>query len=224
MLVQDALDDVTPVGFILLRFAIGAIVLAAVRARAAAGDGPGVDATGSRDVRRAPRSRSASSAFVGYWFQNAGLERTTTSNSAFITGLFVVFTPLDRDRRDAPRARTATCSLAVVGRDRRPVPAHGRDLSLERRRRAHARVRVHLRHLDLHRRPSLAALRPDRADRRAARGRRVARGPGRRGRRARARSHARSSSPCSSPACCAARSRSACSCGASATSSRAGPR
>jgi drug/metabolite transporter (DMT)-like permease len=26
--------------------------------------------------------------------QNAGLERTTTSNSAFITGLFVVFTPL----------------------------------------------------------------------------------------------------------------------------------
>ncbi len=32
--------------------------------------------------------------FAGYWFQNAGLERTTTSNSAFITGLFVVFTPL----------------------------------------------------------------------------------------------------------------------------------
>ena len=39
-------------------------------------------------------SRSASSGFAGYWLQNAGLERTTTSNSAFITGLFVVFTPL----------------------------------------------------------------------------------------------------------------------------------
>jgi drug/metabolite transporter (DMT)-like permease len=32
--------------------------------------------------------------FTGYWLQNVGLERTTTSNAAFITGLFVVFTPL----------------------------------------------------------------------------------------------------------------------------------
>ena len=37
------------------------------------------------------RRRSGSS---GYWFQNAGLQHTTTSNSAFITGLFVVFTPI----------------------------------------------------------------------------------------------------------------------------------
>ena len=32
--------------------------------------------------------------WVGYWFQNTGLQHTTTSDSAFITGLFVVFTPV----------------------------------------------------------------------------------------------------------------------------------
>lgn len=32
--------------------------------------------------------------FVGYGFQNAGLQHPSSANSAFITGLFVVFTPL----------------------------------------------------------------------------------------------------------------------------------
>ena len=52
-------------------------------------------------------------AFAGYWFQNAGLERTTTSNSAFITGLFVVFTPIIEwlVTRRVPDARVL---LAVV--------------------------------------------------------------------------------------------------------------
>ena len=98
-LVQDALDDVTPVGFILLRFAVGAIVLAAVRAPARlapARRGRGV----TRPRLRASRcSRSARSAFAGYWFQNVGLERTTTSNSAFITGLVRRVHAADRDRR-----------------------------------------------------------------------------------------------------------------------------
>ena len=31
---------------------------------------------------------------AGYWLQTAGLERTTVSNAGFITGLYVVFTPL----------------------------------------------------------------------------------------------------------------------------------
>ena len=47
-----------------------------------------------RATSRSRCSRSAWSGSSGYWFQNEGLERTTTSNSAFITGLFVVFTPL----------------------------------------------------------------------------------------------------------------------------------
>ncbi len=52
-------------------------------------------------------------AFVGYWFQNAGLERTTTSNSAFITGLFVVFTPLV-ETVATRRAPSRNVLLAVV--------------------------------------------------------------------------------------------------------------
>jgi drug/metabolite transporter (DMT)-like permease len=91
-LVQGALHDVTPVGFILLRFTIGAIVLLPFAL--------------PRGWRRAERPDASAAAFMkgvalfgvvgfaGYWFQNLGLQRTTTSNSAFITGLFVVFAPL----------------------------------------------------------------------------------------------------------------------------------
>jgi drug/metabolite transporter (DMT)-like permease len=90
-IVQDALDDLTPTGFILLRFIVGTLALLPFALR--------------RGWRRegadpSPRSFVVAAlgfgvvAFLGYWFQNAGLERTTTSNAAFITGLFVVFTPL----------------------------------------------------------------------------------------------------------------------------------
>jgi drug/metabolite transporter (DMT)-like permease len=116
VLVQDALDDVTAVGFILLRFVVGAVVLA-----------PLAIARGWR-LAAAPRERRSAFAvaalafgavgFAGYWFQNAGLERTTTSNSAFITGLFVVFTPLVETvvRREAPpRNVLAAVGVSVVG-------------------------------------------------------------------------------------------------------------
>jgi drug/metabolite transporter (DMT)-like permease len=56
--------------------------------------------------------------FAGYWFQNAGLERTTTSNSVFITGLFVVFTPLIETaitRRHPPRNVLIAVGCAVLG-------------------------------------------------------------------------------------------------------------
>ncbi len=91
VLVQDALEHVTPVGFILLRFTVGAVVLLPF-ALARGWRRPGVPASG-RTYAVAVLAFGVV-AFVGYWFQNAGLERTTTSNSAFITGLFVVFTPL----------------------------------------------------------------------------------------------------------------------------------
>jgi drug/metabolite transporter (DMT)-like permease len=93
-LVQDALHDVTPVGFILLRFAMGAIVLLPLAIRSG-WRGPTTARPGLR-----PRHfvyavlAFGVVGFGGYWFQNAGLQHTTTSNSAFITGLFVVFTPL----------------------------------------------------------------------------------------------------------------------------------
>jgi drug/metabolite transporter (DMT)-like permease len=91
VVVQDALDDVTPAGFILLRFAIGTIVLAPFAFRR--GFRRSSVAATRRDFVRAAVVFGAVG-FAGYFFQNAGLERTSTSNSAFITGLFVVFTPL----------------------------------------------------------------------------------------------------------------------------------
>jgi drug/metabolite transporter (DMT)-like permease len=115
VLVQDALERVTPVGFILLRFTVGALVLlpfGIARGWRRAGV-----AAERRDYTRAVLAFGVI-AFVGYWFQNAGLERTTTSNSAFITGLFVVFTPLIETvvLRRAPASNVvAAIVVATVG-------------------------------------------------------------------------------------------------------------
>ena len=91
VIVQNALDHVTPVGFILLRFIVGTVALAPFAIRRGFRR-PGVDA----HVREFVLASLVFglTGFAGYWFQNAGLERTSTSNSAFITGLFVVFTPM----------------------------------------------------------------------------------------------------------------------------------
>jgi drug/metabolite transporter (DMT)-like permease len=91
VIVQDALKHVTPVGFILLRFTIGTIALAPIAFRRGFRR-PGVDAS-LRTFLFAALAFGLTG-FAGYWFQNAGLQHTTTSDSAFITGLFVVFTPL----------------------------------------------------------------------------------------------------------------------------------
>ncbi len=93
-IVQDALHDVTPVGFILLRFALGAVVLLPIAIRNGwRGPSTARATLRFRDFMLAVLAFGVVG-FLGYWFQNEGLERTTTSNSAFITGLFVVFTPL----------------------------------------------------------------------------------------------------------------------------------
>jgi drug/metabolite transporter (DMT)-like permease len=117
-IVQDALERTTPSGFNFLRFTFGALVLAPFAFR-----------RGWR-VERAPIDRAtapdfvravcafAAVGFVGYSFQNAGLQHTTTSNSAFITGLFVVFTPLVETvvrRRPPPGNVIAAVGLAAFG-------------------------------------------------------------------------------------------------------------
>jgi len=93
-LVQTALKDVTPVGFNLLRFSIGAVVLVPLAVR----NGWQGPSTADASYRRRDFLLSVLAfgavGFAGYWFQNEGLKRTTTLNSAFITGLLVVFTPL----------------------------------------------------------------------------------------------------------------------------------
>jgi drug/metabolite transporter (DMT)-like permease len=115
-LVQSALDDVTPVGFILLRFATGALVLLPFALKRG-WRLPGVTNVTARDFTRGVLLFGVAG-FLGYWFQNLGLERTTTSNSAFITGLFVVFTPLIETavtRRRPPSNVLLAVVVSVVG-------------------------------------------------------------------------------------------------------------
>jgi drug/metabolite transporter (DMT)-like permease len=83
--VKDALDLYPLFAFLAARFAIAGVVLA-------------VPARGR--VRSLGREGALAGVFLGvllaaaYGFQTAGLERTTVSSTGFITGLYVVLTPL----------------------------------------------------------------------------------------------------------------------------------
>lgn len=86
-LVHDALEDVTPFGYLVLRFAIAVLVLTPFAVLIARRDG----------IERRQLVRVGVVAglllFGGYATQTVGLQYTTPSTSAFITGLYVVFTP-----------------------------------------------------------------------------------------------------------------------------------
>ncbi len=121
VIVQDALERVTPMGFILLRFGIGALALVPVALLvgwpAAPLPGP---ARRNRSGRAFVAAAGAMSVvlFAGYGLQNAGLQHTSSSNSAFITGLFVVFTPLVETvwYRRVPSAQVlVSVALVAVG-------------------------------------------------------------------------------------------------------------
>ncbi|HEX3805529.1 MAG TPA: DMT family transporter [Acidimicrobiia bacterium] len=119
-LVQNALLDITPLGYMVLRFGVAALALA-----------PFAFASGWRNREPdAPRTTDDFATFlrigiafgvigfVGYWFQNVGLQHTTTSDSAFITGLFVVFTPIIETivrRRRPARFVTIAVVVSLVG-------------------------------------------------------------------------------------------------------------
>src|SRR6202789_3967774 len=85
VLVKDALQDVSPLLFNLLRMTIAFIALAIVN---------------RRQLRHISRRSLISGLIVGlflaagYQFQTAGLALTTPAKSAFITGMVVVFVPL----------------------------------------------------------------------------------------------------------------------------------
>jgi drug/metabolite transporter (DMT)-like permease len=107
--VKDAVAIYPLFAFLALRFAIASATLAVpgttrVRSLGWAGAGAGV-LTGAL-------------LGAGYALQTAGLQRTSVSSTGFITGLYVVLTPvlaliLFRDRLG--RAATAGVALAVVG-------------------------------------------------------------------------------------------------------------
>src|SRR4051794_39186911 len=117
VLVQDALDDVTPSFFNVLRFGIAALALLPFVARR---DWRGPEPRPTDSVRTLVGAGVVLGLLgvVAYQTQNVGLHHTSTSNSSFITGLFVVFTPMIaavRYRRP-PRPRVmAAVACALVG-------------------------------------------------------------------------------------------------------------
>ena len=83
--VKDALELYPLFAFLAVRFAIAGVVLA-VPARSRV-----------RSLRREGTLAGVVLGFLlaaAYGFQTAGLERTTVSSTGFVTGLYVVFTPL----------------------------------------------------------------------------------------------------------------------------------
>ena len=162
--------------------------------------------------------------FAGYWFQNAGLNarrRRTPRSSPDCSSCS------RRSSRPRSRGGARRCNvvIAVGVRGRRPVLARGLDVAVARRRRAHARVRGPASRLDP------AGCRTSRSTSIRSRSPPVSSWCSRCSRSRSSRSagsvtspDAVSSSRPRSPACAAARSRSRCSSGGSASSSRAGPR
>ncbi len=112
-LVHDALADVEPFAFLLLRFSIAVLVLgpfAVVIAR-----------RGSLEERRLLLRAGLIAGVLllgGYATQTIGLQTTSPSTSAFITGLYVMFTPLIEGalhRKMPPVGVLVGIALATVG-------------------------------------------------------------------------------------------------------------
>jgi drug/metabolite transporter (DMT)-like permease len=85
VVVKDAVDRMPVMDFLAWRFGIAALVMGALRPSAVRALGP----TARRNGALLGLALAA-----GYVAQTFGLERTPASISGFITGLFVVFTPL----------------------------------------------------------------------------------------------------------------------------------
>jgi drug/metabolite transporter (DMT)-like permease len=101
-LVKNALDDIPTFEFLAIRFMIATVVLAAIFPRSAR--------TAILTGRRAGLLAGVLLA-LGHAFQTLGLERTLSTNAGFITGLYVVFTPLIA----AVTLRRLPHATAVVG-------------------------------------------------------------------------------------------------------------
>ena len=87
-LVHDALDDITPFAYLVGRFGIATLLLAPVTIPALRTRGPE-----RRMLLRAGLTAGAI-LFGGYATQTIGLQYTSPSTSAFLTGLYVIITPV----------------------------------------------------------------------------------------------------------------------------------
>jgi drug/metabolite transporter (DMT)-like permease len=109
VVVKDAIDRMPVVEFLTWRFALATLAMVAVRPRAVS--------------RLSPAGRRAGFLLglalgIGYLTQTLGLATTAASESGFITGMFVVFTPLTAAvvlRRPVGRAAWAAVAVATVG-------------------------------------------------------------------------------------------------------------
>ena len=111
-LVQDALEDVTPSAYLVLRFGVAVVVVAPFAVLIARRQG--------EDRRLLMRVGFVAGVllFGGYAAQTVGLQYTTPSTSAFLTGLYVIFTPFVEALvvRTAPSRRVVgSALLATVG-------------------------------------------------------------------------------------------------------------
>jgi drug/metabolite transporter (DMT)-like permease len=85
VMVKDAIEELPTMAFLAYRFIPASLIVAVVF---------------RRQLARLPRDGWRAAAVMGvflaggYIFQTLGLERTTASNTGFITGLFVVLTPV----------------------------------------------------------------------------------------------------------------------------------
>ncbi len=93
MLVQKSLHHVTPSAFNVLRFALATFVLVPFVLRRG-WRGPEPKPTDSWRTLLVAGGVLGVVSLVAYQTQNVGIHHTSTSNASFITGLFVVFTPL----------------------------------------------------------------------------------------------------------------------------------
>ncbi len=112
VLVQDAIEDVTPTAYVTLRFVIGTAAVApfavhiARRHREPAG------------VLVRAGAIAGVLLFAGYITQTVGLQYTESSTSAFITGLYAIFTPIVEAvvrRRLPPPTVCGGIAVATVG-------------------------------------------------------------------------------------------------------------
>jgi drug/metabolite transporter (DMT)-like permease len=111
-LVHDALEDVTPFAYLLMRFSIAVLALAPFAVAVVRSKG--------EDRRLLWRTGAIAGAllFGGYATQTIGLQYTSPSTSAFITGLYVCLTPFIEAavRRRAPsRWVIGGIAVATVG-------------------------------------------------------------------------------------------------------------
>ncbi|MBA4182362.1 MAG: EamA/RhaT family transporter, partial [Anaerolinea sp.] len=109
VIVKDALNDVSTLLFLSLRFSFAAVLLFAVFRRR----------LGAPLDRHSLLGGAMCGVFLflGYAFQTAGLRFTSASRSAFITGLYIVIVPLLAAvlARRLPRALEVAAIAAATG-------------------------------------------------------------------------------------------------------------